>query len=60
MYQESDTCELCKSLRTSYMKHICKSFYVRFKTFKQLKWISYPQDALERLRTHRNSFIQDL
>nr|DAT39739.1 MAG TPA: hypothetical protein [Caudoviricetes sp.] len=42
------------------MKHICKSFYVRFKTFKQLKWISYPQDALKRLRTHRNGFIQDL
>nr|DAE75676.1 MAG TPA: hypothetical protein [Caudoviricetes sp.]DAV74008.1 MAG TPA: hypothetical protein [Bacteriophage sp.] len=33
---------------------------MRFKAFKQVKWISYPQDALERLRTHVNSFIQDL
>ena len=33
---------------------------MRFKAFKQLKWISYPQDALERLKTHENGFIQDL
>jgi len=33
---------------------------MRFKAFKQVKWISYLQDALERLRTHVNSFIQDL
>mgnify|MGYP003084171014 FL=1 len=33
---------------------------MRFKAFKQVKWISYQQDALERLRTHVNSFIQDL
>ena len=33
---------------------------MRFKAFKQVKWISYSQDALERLRTHVNSFIQDL
>lgn len=46
--------------RTSYTKHICKGFYVRFKTFKQAEWISYPQSALERLRMHRNSLIQDL
>ena len=43
--------------RTSYTKHICKGFYMRFKTFKQAEWISYPQSALERLRTHRNSLI---
>lgn len=33
---------------------------MRFKAFKQVKWISYPQDALERLRMHVNGFIQDL